>query len=435
MKRTILTLITLGMMLVSAAPLAAQDASPRFFIESIEVRNAKRVSKDVVIAESRLSAGREYSEAELRDASTRLSRLPFLLSVEFSLEKGSERGKHVLVLSIVETKPFFFALDLPVGISQGDGANVSFGDEFAGEEGSSVVGFRWFVGRRGMVHAGLYAYSDLNDLSNDLTSASVGYTQYDLFGTRAFATLSVRRPIDGRGGAITPELVVGIPLSPNQTLTLQTNQTDWSRTSRMFGPICLEEPDLCTVELDFSQRTFRARWSYNTTNNPFVPTRGTVVSIAPIYTRQDATGTLMIYGPDPETGEVVLLAEPTEHTEGVGLEASAERFFELSDRNSFSTSIAGSRSRIRSEYDSEWDLPERTTGGYSAVVRAKFIRSLWSQERRREGDSLLEFSASHAIRSHLYDRFDQKYEGTQLGASWVRRSSWGTLRLGLRYAW
>src|SRR6185436_10640572 len=92
-----------------ALPLAAEE--PRFFIERIEVRNARRVTPDVVIAESRLRAGHEYSEAELRDASTRLERLPFLLSVDFALEKGSERGHHVLVLTINETKPFFFFLD------------------------------------------------------------------------------------------------------------------------------------------------------------------------------------------------------------------------------------------------------------------------------------------------------------------------------------
>ena len=334
MKRTILILITLCATLGSTTPpLAAQDVPPRFFIETIEVRNAKRVSKDVVIAESRLSAGRVYSEADLRDASTRLSRLPFLLSVDFALEKGSERGKHVLVLSIVETKPFFYLLDLPIAIRQGGGANVSFNDQLVGEQGESVVGFRWFVGRRGMVHAGLYSSNRLDDLTSDFASASVGFTQYDLFGTRAFATLNVRHPIDGRAdGAITPELVVGIPLSPNQTLTLQANQTEWSRTMQTFGPLCIDNPEACRIRLDYGERVFRARWSYNTTNNPFVPTRGTVLSIAPIHARHEREGGLRIYAPDPETGDLVLIARPTEHGRGFGIEASAERFFELSDR-------------------------------------------------------------------------------------------------------
>jgi outer membrane protein assembly factor BamA len=78
----------------------------------IEVRDAKRVSPEVVVAESRLREGADYSEADLRDAAARLTRLPFLLSAEFSLEKGSERGRYVLVVTINETRTFFYALDL-----------------------------------------------------------------------------------------------------------------------------------------------------------------------------------------------------------------------------------------------------------------------------------------------------------------------------------
>src|SRR5688572_2495909 len=74
------------LVLILAVPLFAQEAAttPNFFIETIEVREARRVSPHVVVAESRLREGQEYSEAELRDASARLMRLPFLLSAEFS---------------------------------------------------------------------------------------------------------------------------------------------------------------------------------------------------------------------------------------------------------------------------------------------------------------------------------------------------------------
>ena len=50
-----------------APPLLAEEAPapPRFFIERIEVRNAKRVSPDVIISESRLREAHEYTEQEL----------------------------------------------------------------------------------------------------------------------------------------------------------------------------------------------------------------------------------------------------------------------------------------------------------------------------------------------------------------------------------
>src|SRR5687768_15181051 len=97
-------LIALILAAIAATPLVAQEAGPAsFFIGRIEARNAKRVSADVVVAESNLREGREYTEPDLRDAANRLSRLPFLLSAEFSLEKGVERGRHVLVITLSET--------------------------------------------------------------------------------------------------------------------------------------------------------------------------------------------------------------------------------------------------------------------------------------------------------------------------------------------
>src|SRR6185369_15172650 len=80
---------------IAAAALAQETAPARFLIERIEVRNARRVAPRVVIAESLLREGNEYSKNDLREAAARLSRLPFLLSSDFALEKGSERGRHV----------------------------------------------------------------------------------------------------------------------------------------------------------------------------------------------------------------------------------------------------------------------------------------------------------------------------------------------------
>jgi len=69
------------------------------------VRKASRVSPQIVIAESLLREGAEYSEDDLRAASARLRRLPFLLSADFALEKGSERGRYLLAISVVAVAP------------------------------------------------------------------------------------------------------------------------------------------------------------------------------------------------------------------------------------------------------------------------------------------------------------------------------------------
>src|SRR5688500_4699266 len=77
MFRLFLTAFTAAIVAISA--IAQEPVPARFLIERIEVRNASRVSEDLVIAETLLRAGTEYSEAELGAASARLSRLPFLV--------------------------------------------------------------------------------------------------------------------------------------------------------------------------------------------------------------------------------------------------------------------------------------------------------------------------------------------------------------------
>lgn len=69
--------------------LAAAEESPRFFIERIDVRNTCHASPAIIRAETRLHEGQTYSEADLREASYRVARLPFVLDAQYSLEKGA----------------------------------------------------------------------------------------------------------------------------------------------------------------------------------------------------------------------------------------------------------------------------------------------------------------------------------------------------------
>ena len=108
MTRFILTLFAAAAIAVSA--LAQDAAPPRFFIERIEVRNAaSRRRRELVIAESLLREGTEYSEDDLRAAAARLSRLPFLLSADFALEKDRSRGRYVLVIHVDRDEAVFLS--------------------------------------------------------------------------------------------------------------------------------------------------------------------------------------------------------------------------------------------------------------------------------------------------------------------------------------
>ena len=109
----------------------------------------------------------------------------------------------------------------------------------------SSVGYRFFTGRRGMFHAaiGEHEYSSSN--GNRTGTAGVGYTQYGLFGGDGFASVNLSMPIGTTGSrSLLPELVVGVPLTATQTLTLSADRSlvDFGRS-------------------EYRRRSFRIEWS------------------------------------------------------------------------------------------------------------------------------------------------------------------------------
>ena len=415
--RTLLLLL-----LIAVVPLQAQES---FFIERIEVRNAKRVSPELVIAESLLEAGRSYSEAELRLASTRLRRLAFLLNVDFALEKGSDRGRHVLVLNIIETKPFFYLVNAtPIADKDSPYADVDNNSRVTASSDVLTLGYRWFVGRRGALHAGFSAEGDEGEFQRDYASLAVGYTQYDIFGTGTFATLNLKKPIEGYGeGRISPQVVVGIPLTLKQSITLEFDETRFEPTEHVTvrGP----------VTRSFGERTASARWSYNTTNDPFLPSSGTFVQVTPSVSWTD------------DSGEVFLPREVV-HTASHGLifavEAGASHNWALSDRNTFFGDVRAMWERSEVRYSVS--LPETEREARYGSVAAGFSHSFWSAEQRATGgDSRLEVLmrfSNRTRRTDLHFAPGASLPGRdvrQVSAAWAFRNSWGALRLGGGYAW
>ena len=402
-------------LLLLAAPLGADESS--FFIERIEVRNNDRVSPHVVIAESRLRTNHAYTEAELRDAAARLSRLPFLLSVDFSLEKGAERGNYVLVLAINETKPFFFHLDAVPFLEDGSNSylGITYDDRPSANREGLALGFRWFVGRRGAVHLGFTATRNEREFVNDYASVVAGYTQYDLFGTRAFATVNLKRPVEGYGeGLLSPQVVLGIPLSPNQTVTLEYDEARFKGKRRNAEGV--------PVDMRHGQKVLSARWSYNTTNEPFFPTEGTLLSVRPHVAWDDG-----------QRSSGVSPAVP-EHTRAYGIESGATRYRELTERDSVWGDVSGRWEHI----DRRSNLLElqANDSASSGTVGVGYARSLWTREERASGDSRFEFTGRYTYRfEQEYRIFEHEQDVLQVGWSWIRRSSWGTLRLGVGYAW
>jgi hypothetical protein len=407
----------------------AQDAAPaRFLIERIEVRNAHRVSPELVISETLLREGGEYSEEELSAASARLSRLPFLVSADFALEKGSDRGRHVLVINVAETKPFFFLVDARPILHEDDGpSRFEYADDDLGSQSKdAALGFRWFAGRRGIVHVGVISRNARHAFMSDYSALAVGYTQYDLFGTRAFATVNIRLPF-GRSpkGTVSPEVVAGIPLTTNQTLTLEYEDTHFRNDTQRILDTDIPRRD--------AERVLSFTWTYNSTNDPFAPTRGTIVRISPLRAMRDRSS-FRFSGPIPGAVPVPY----ANHINGNGIDLLASRYWELSERNAVSAGVLAGWANVSDESTAARGIDDLHWRPAYQVLRAGYSRNLWDGDSKN-GDSRLELDVRVVARQLNFEHrigYGQDEQNALQGAvSWVRRSAWGMLRLGAGYAW
>ena len=431
MKRTFL--IAIAALFIAGAALADDAAPARFFIERIEVRNTKRVSSALVISETLLREGQDYSEEDLRAASLRLNRLPFILSSDFALEKGSDRGRYVLAITVTEAKPFFYLLDIRPTLWDESRRTARIDSDLdvdpTTESKDAGFGFRWFVGGRGVVHVGYVTHSDRQSFTRDFSGPAIGYTRYGLFGTAAFATINLRMPVGSfNGKLLSPQLVVGVPITKNQTLSLDLEDTRFNDDT-----FHVDNQDFARKD---RERLISLAWTYNTTNQPFVPTSGSVLRVSAVRSNQDHTSFTFGY-PTFNTPPVSLAS----HLNGTGIDLVANHYWELSERNSVSAGLLAGYGTVRErnnppayrpanfEYDPKYE-----------ILHAGFSRNLWRNESKN-GDSRLEadllyvvrqFDVQHGSFIGFYPYDQSAVEGT---ISWARRSSWGMLRLGLGYAW
>ncbi|HEX8153398.1 MAG TPA: hypothetical protein VF698_09750, partial [Thermoanaerobaculia bacterium] len=252
-------------------------------------------SESVLIAESKLRDGAEYTESQLRDAVARIQRLPFVVDTSFRLEKGSARGRYVLVITIVETRPLFVsfralheAIDTNRIVFAGrdpvTGAPIVREEKqlFRHNEDFTTVGARWFVGARGLVHGAV-----------DLRGAdrfSLGYTQYGLFGTRASVSAIVQYreyafdfpAVFGAAGRRTTsftdhlsyDLTAAVPLYGNHGLRAAWHREQYPYTNSETVPTDPFGPGRLVIRR-FNYDRGEAAWIYDSTDDSLFPTRGT----------------------------------------------------------------------------------------------------------------------------------------------------------------
>lgn len=371
------------LLLALALPLQAEE---RFLIERIDVRHLVHASADVIRAESRLREGERYDESELRDANNRIKRLPFVLDAAFKLERGSVRDAYVLVVTVNETKPFFYLWDTVLYKRR---PLVELDTESA-----VLAGARWFAAPDDVLHVAAVVHHAERPFESDYASAQAGYTRYGLLGDRAFATLTADRILTSRNGnKLLPGAVIGISLAPKQTLTISYTAYDLTDFQRRAG------------------RIFEARFAHNTTNHPFFPSEGTLLSIGPVVARTDsATSTTLT------------------HTLDAGVDAHAAEYWPLSARTTAAAVADGGLIRVITRGGSD---DKRFTGYGSAMLRLS--RALHDPN---EADVQTRAELTLRAVSHQRDVTPFRRDSSlQLSAAWVHRNAWGVVRLGLGYAW
>jgi outer membrane protein assembly factor BamA len=399
------TVLLLALAPAASAPATAQQPPPRFLIESFVVEGLEAAAaRDIVVAETLLTTGREYDENQLKEALYRVKRLPFVLDAELALRKGSERGTYTLVIQVSANKPFFHSTFLGVVVERDDEPDGSDRVDWTAE---SHVGVRRFVGTWGLLHASAFAAEGLHT-----TPVQVGYTRYNLFGRGAFASFAISGAALGENDhdQFGASLELGLPLSRRQSLR---SVLLWNRVESTFR-LLDGQGQTGVVDSRIDEQTAALSWVYDTTDHPVFASRGAKVTAVADYSRvrREQRG-----GPAGFP-----LANATNEAYRVAL--VARRYFPLTPRNTVSVGGDASWQRFAGA-----SLPGPSHGTRAAVGARHSLR-LWDYSRtRRLGDLRLETEVELD-----HTRFGSS-DGTllTLRSLIVHRNPWGFVQGGLLY--
>ncbi len=373
---------------------ALAPAAATFLIERVSVEGIARGQAAIVAGESLLKPGGTYNEGELRDAVYRVKRLPFVLSADFSLRKGSVRGSYELVIKVVATKPFFFSVDA-IGQRYRDLTFGGVGD--FGWNATSSLGARQTIGPFGE------AFLQWNQTDYDYGRGSreyqVGYNQYNLLGRGAVASVVYTQSVPSLFGSRRRlQLELTVPVSGNHAL--QVGVTG-DRYESVLG--------------DVTNRSQYVRssvgWMYDDTDDPVSARDGQ---------RVEATLTYYTILNDPRYGawESAL---------------AISRYRPLTDRQSWS--LLGQMSAYRSSFGG---TSTGTTGDLSIGVghALELFGKPWSKGMNRlRLETRASFTWNRYYGPGIAEPVVDRSWTYGLGAGLVFRNPWGIVRATFDYGW
>ena len=421
---------------------SSEEFAPRFYIEDIAVEGARKASSEIIVSESLLDAGLPYTETELRDAISRVNRLPFVLEASFALRKGSERGRYRLLITVVEARNLFFGSDWTYNTFGGPLVDSSpLADDFSG---SLTAGVRYFAGQ-GVFFAALGGNENLQ----------VGYTRYRLLDRPLLLRVayarenccSVRLLEPGLDPAIATwtasgdadrlELTLGLPLGGNHSLRFDAARVETSSADRrLLG----RDFDILTEVDDSEEREIEVAWVYDTTDDPVFPTNGDAMT-ASVSLRQ-LEGDLSAITRLGSVGTILDLPNARISSKLVGLNAYGARHWPLSPRQTVSLSLEVLLSRSDVE-----NVPVEIEGGairlvsdtvdsLEADVGFRYSISLRQPRRSKRSGELRWESLANLVfleSSPVFSSSNQPLWGISASTGIALRNSWGIFRFGLAY--
>lgn len=428
----------------------------RFYIETITVENNRALSAEIIVSESLLAPNTEYTESQLSDAIHRIRRLPLILDAELSLRKGSARGRYELVISVRESRLWFWGLDIdiarwsePVSVN-----GLETTDTVAGSSG--LVGRRFPAGRHGLLY-----------LAAGGTEGTIqaGYTRYDLFNRGGVLGLSFGyadcrdRDVDtspsdpGDGGCQTEflglgldptssswsaldairrfRLTLGLPLEGNSSLRLVASYR--SSNSGLRRQTFATDPRLYSLYRNRRDVGLNLSWVSNSVDDPVFPTSGTLIEAGVDIKHLAADITQIDLARERDT--VVAEGESLQ----AGLLLLGTHHFPIGQRQELSLGgeLFAGASRIRDMPLPDLELVDSDGFAWTAAATAghgiflKRTHSALGRWRDLRWESSAQLFASGLASNPWKGRVPKL--GFRIATGLTYRNTWGVLRLQLAY--
>lgn len=426
-------------LLVAFAPTVssgAQVEGASFFIEEIQLEGLRLVSERIVLAESLLEAGTTYSETELQHAVRRIRRLPSVLTVDFRLDRGTERGRYRLIISVGETRRFFFGLDLVGGYIEsidykihspdvpGAGGVLCIGrDCFEDRFKFGGAGIRQPIGSTGV----LWAAAQLRTVLEKPIAFELGYTQYDLWGSGAFA--SGRVAVNSNGNLWWYTLEAGIPVGGDHSLRLLVD--GFEEKERFSYHESSVYPDGFWTDRQQHHLDLGLEWRVDSRDDPLFPTAGRLLSASLRYQERENE---RHYSLDPTRSDAT-------ESKSVFARLSGTWFRPLNRRNSLSwgAELRVGNSDVRDDYWNGTELLgplDFKANTRSVRLHLGYLKTLWRPTASRNLSDLrwettLSGRYGQARLNAGMPDFDWHEAG--LASSLVLRNRWGVFRFSLLY--